>query len=68
MWCLASGDGKARNCAGLTRPKDIYAHQGVAFDRQGIVRVTLPSQDDQPAAVRLAGQVLQLHHFTMDIG
>ncbi|WP_160290506.1 hypothetical protein [Pseudoalteromonas luteoviolacea] len=54
-WTSASGDGEARNCAGLTRPKDIYSHQGFGFDRPGIVRVTLPSHGDQPATVCLAG-------------
>ncbi|MDK1290636.1 PhzF family phenazine biosynthesis protein [Pseudoalteromonas umbrosa] len=54
-------------CVGLPLPKDIYAHQGFAFDRQGVVRVTLPSNNEQPDQVRLAGQVLLLYHFTMDI-
>ncbi|WP_158678076.1 PhzF family phenazine biosynthesis protein [Pseudoalteromonas sp. T1lg23B] len=52
---------------GQSMPEEIHAQQGFNFDRDGTVRVALSTPEAPHNSVRLAGQVIQLYHFTMDV-
>nr|WP_239032228.1 PhzF family phenazine biosynthesis protein [Pseudoalteromonas sp. MMG022] len=52
---------------GQSLPDEIYAYQGFSFNRQGTVRVTLSTHEMSNNSVRLAGQVVQLYQFHMEL-
>ncbi|OHU86260.1 MULTISPECIES: PhzF family phenazine biosynthesis protein [Pseudoalteromonas] len=52
---------------GQSLPDEIYAYQGFSFDRRGTVRVTLSTHKMPENSVRLAGQVVQLYQFHMEL-